>query len=59
MFLLHNFKELEITRSFGKHDPSSVYFEISENVLVAGTSYQMLEPLSFFIGRGLNLLQYK
>ena len=23
MFLLHNFKELEITRSFGKHDPSS------------------------------------
>ena len=25
--LLHNFKELEITRSFGKHDPSSVYFE--------------------------------
>ena len=29
----------------------------SENVVVAETSYQMLEVLSFAIGRGLNLLQ--
>ena len=29
----------------------------SENVVVAETSYQMLEVLSFAIGTGLNLLQ--